>query len=252
MKIGIFDSGVGGLSVYKIVKKHFPKCDYIYFADTAHLPYGEKTKKTIISYTKRILHFLLKKKCNVIICACNTASSVAVPYLRKGCPVPLYDVITPVVKKVKNSKKIAIIGTKLTIKSSAYLKKIRKINPKARIFAMPTPLFVPLIEEGWTKTEVLKKVIQIYLKKLKNWNPDTLILGCTHYPVIKNQIQSFLGKKTQLIGSEAIVDDIKISSLQKKGKTLFFVSDDPKHFRKIARKIFNVNTGRVKLCTEFL
>ena len=120
MKIGIFDSGVGGLSVYKIVKKHFPKCDYIYFADTAHLPYGEKTKKTIISYTKRILHFLLKKKCNVIICACNTASSVAVPYLRKGCPVPLYDVITPVVKKVKNYK---------LINQTSWLTRLRPLLP---------------------------------------------------------------------------------------------------------------------------
>jgi len=252
MKIGIFDSGVGGLTVYKIVKKHFPNCDYVYFADTAHLPYGEKSKKTIISYTKKILSFLLKKKCDVIICACNTASSVAVPSLRKTCPVPLYDVITPVVKKVKNSEKIAIIGTKLTIKSNAYTKRIKKLNPKARILAVPTPLFVPLIEEGWTKTEVLKKIIQIYLKKIKKYNPDILILGCTHYPVIRNQIQNFLGKKTKLIGSEAIADELKLNSLKKKGKTVFFASDDPKHFEKIAKKIFNVKTGKVKLCTEFL
>ena len=254
MKVGIFDSGVGGLTVYKTLKKRYLFCDFIYFADTAHLPYGDKSKKTIISYSSRIVDFLLKKKCDLIVCACNTASSVALPVIRKQSPVPVYGVIESAADAVRSLKKVAVIGTKLTIRSGAYERAILRRKKSIKLFARPAALLAPIVEEGWADTEVCRRAIEIYLADIKKWKPQALILACTHYPLLKKQFSRYLGASVKLIDSSSIVKtlDAHIAPSKRKGKSSFFVSDDPEHFSAVARDIMGLDVGKVKLCTKYL
>ena len=254
MRIGIFDSGVGGLTVYRVLKKRYPSCDFIYFADTAHLPYGDKSKNTIISYSARIADFLIEKKSDLIVCACNTASSAALPYLRKKSPVPVYGVIKSAADEVRDLKKVAIIGTKFTIRSRAYEKAVRRVNRSAEIFARPAPLLAPIVEEGWAETGVCRRAIEIYLSDIKKWKPDALILACTHYPILRKQFSRFLGPSVRLVDSSSIVKilDRHILPAKQRGLSSFFVSDDPKRFTEIAGSIMGVRAGRAKLCTKYL
>ncbi len=254
MKVGIFDSGVGGLTVYSVLAKSFPFCDFAYFADTAHLPYGDKSEKAIIRYSREVAGFLIEKKADLIVCACNTASSVAVPHLKRELPVPIFGVIDSAVDDaVKISDKIAVIGTKLTIKSGAYEREIKKRNRKARVFSKATSLLVPLIEDGWSQTKVCRDVLKIYLREIKKWKPGALILACTHYPVIKKEISRILDE-TVLVDSGSIVKTLKsqIPRKSRRGRSEFFVSDDPDNFRRIARKVMGMRIEKVKLCTKFL
>lgn len=254
MKIGIFDSGVGGLTVYSALEKSFPFCDFTYFADTAHLPYGNKSKKAVISYSRRIIEFLTSRGAELIVCACNTASSVAVPVLKRESSVPLYGVIEAAVEEAKKSKRVAIIGTKLTVKSRAYERAILRKKPGTKVFAQAAPLFVPLVEEGWVRTEVCRKVVEIYLRDIKKRRPDALILACTHYPVLRGLISDYLGSSVKLIDSSSIVNILAkhIKPDLKKGRSEFFVSDDPSHFTEIAVNIMKIGVKKVKLCTKFV
>jgi len=254
MKIGIFDSGVGGLTVYGTLKKKFPSCDFIYFADTAHLPYGGKSKKAVISYSRRVIGFLAGKGSDLLVCACNTASSVAVPGLQKESPVPLYGVIDAAAAEAKKSKRVAVIGTKLTIKSRAYEKAILGKKSGKKVFSRATPLFVPLVEEGWVGTDVCRRVVEIYLRDIKKYRPDALVLACTHYPVLKRQISDYLGSPVKLIDSSSIVNVLAkhIKPDLKHGRSEFFVSDDPSHFTETAKNVMKISVKKVKLCTKFV
>ena len=191
--IGIFDSGLGGLTVLKELKKQMPQEKFIYFGDTAHVPYGNKSPETIKKYCKEITNFLLTKNIKLIIVACNTASSTALKTIKKNAKTtPVIDVISAslqTIKTLQNIKKIGIIGTETTINSKSYYKQIKKENPKIEIISQACPLFVPIIEEGLFNHTIADKAAKMYLKKINNKQINALILGCTHYPIIKKTIK---------------------------------------------------------------
>ncbi len=253
--IGIFDSGVGGLTVFKEIRKRFPFEDIIYFGDTARVPYGPKSKNTIKRYSMQNARFLIQQNAKIIVIACNTASSVAVGYLKRHLKVPVMGVIEPgaecAVKKTKNNR-IGIIGTEGTVKSNAYPKAITSLQENTKVFSKACPLFVPIVEEGWENHSITKLIIEEYLNDLKQKNIDTLVLGCTHYPILKNQIQNFMGKNTQIIDSAVSVADKLKKILPNpetfgKGKDKFFVSDNEAKFKTIAERIIQKKIRHLKI-----
>lgn len=250
--IGIFDSGLGGLTVVKAILKKNPGLDILYFGDTARLPYGTKSKKAVLKYSKENTDFLRKKGAQLIVIACNTSSAIATPVLKKEHRTPLFDVISPTVKiaaqKTKNNK-IGIIATPSTIKSGLYQKKLKEISKgTARTYTQPCPLLVPLIEEGWFSGKITKDIVKKYLSSLKKKNIDVLILGCTHYPLIKNIISEEMGKKVEIIDSaEAVAQGInnfikkEKASFKKQGKLQMFLSDEGYNFARLSKKILGKN-----------
>lgn len=201
--IGIFDSGVGGLTVVKEIQKKLPNNKIVYFGDTARTPYGTKSTNTITKYAIENTRFLIGKGAKIIVIACNSASAVASDKLKKTfLKIPIFEVITPVIERAKiitKNNKVGIIGTRATIETDIYNKKINRLQKKYKIFNQSCPLFVPLAEEGWTSTRASKLIADTYLLNLKLKGIDTLILGCTHYPLLRPLIQKSIGKKVQLI-----------------------------------------------------
>lgn len=254
--IGIFDSGVGGLTVFKSIREYFPHEDIIYFGDTARVPYGPKSKHTVINYSIQNTRFLLQQNIKLLIIACNTSSAVSIPYLQKMTNIPVIGVIIPGAEEaisLTKTGRIGIIGTEGTINSNAYKSELLKINQNLEIFSHPCPLFVSLVEEGWLDQQVTHLVIAEYLERFKDHNIDTLILGCTHYPVLKPAIKNFLGDKVNLVdSSQAIVKHIKpfldLSS-DLPGKDLFYVSDNEGKFIKIADMILEKRVTDLKKVT---
>jgi len=245
--IGIFDSGVGGLTVFKEIEKLLPNEDIIYFGDTARVPYGNKSKSTIIKFSTENILFLLKKKVKIIVIACNTASSLALDSLTGIFSVPLIGVVeagATKALKVSRNKKIAVVGTRSTINSKSYEKAILKNDKSAKIYSKACPLFVPLVEEGILKGKTTQNIVEMYLKNLKSTGADVIILGCTHYPLLKKQIASFL-KGIYIVDSATEValhakeilarSNLLRSSKGKTGKREFYVSDEPKAFMRLAR-----------------
>jgi len=207
--IGIFDSGIGGLTVAHAVKSLLPNENIIYFGDTARVPYGDKSAETIQAYSKEIVDFLLKKNCKIILIACNSASAAATSMLRNYLPknIPLMCVIDPVVEYVGANyagKNIGLIGTKQTVNSKVFANKIAALNKEIDFSALATPLLVPVIEEGFHHKKLIHEVLEEYLSKPVLSNIDGLILGCTHYPLIKEAIQKFYQDKIDLIDSSFV------------------------------------------------
>ena len=250
--IGIFDSGVGGLTVANAIRQLLPKEQIIYFGDTAHLPYGDKSKETIIHYSSRITEFLLEKECKVIVIACNTASSNAyeeVKKLVKGKSIVI-NVIDPVVENVLNEKEykhIGVIGTKSTIASDTYAKKIHEAKSGILVSSMATPLLVPMIEEGFIFDDISNAIIRNYLSRYELGNIEALILGCTHYPIIQNQINKFYDFNIEIFDSARIVAYHLNKVLQENklacdedmsGLSRFYVSDFTPYFKIIAKMFF--------------
>jgi glutamate racemase len=238
---GIFDSGVGGLSVAVLLKKRFADAGFIYLGDTAHFPYGDKSKENIQDYAYKNTRFLLDQGATVIVIACHTASALAADYLRKEFQgIPIYDVITPTIKKVlrHNIGHIGIIGTRATIKSGVYE---RKINSHT-VISQSCPLLVSLIEEGWISRPETFSILGHYLSPLKKQNIKGLILSCTHYSLIKEQIKRILGPQIKLIDpAEILVDSLNFDKDQlvwkKNKKEEFWVTDSPLRFQELS-KIF--------------
>ncbi|MBU2540013.1 glutamate racemase [Patescibacteria group bacterium] len=251
--IGIFDSGVGGLTVVKEIFKYLSDYQITYFGDTARLPYGTKGANFVIRYSKKITRWLLKKGVKIIVVACNTSSAWASDSLKKEFKnIPIFEMISPAVKeaiKTTRNKKIGIIGTPGTIKSGAYKKKLIKLDSDLKFFSTACPLFVPLVEEGWIDEKVTKEIIKKYLLPLKEKNIDTLILGCTHYPLLKEAIAEVIGKKVKIINpAESLAKKLKeflenrpeVKNKIKKGsKHKFFFSDEPYNLGKISHLCFN-------------
>lgn len=245
--IGIFDSGVGGLTVFKEIRKRFPYEDIVYFGDTARVPYGPKSKNTVIEYSIQNARFLMQCGAKIIVIACNTSSAIALEELKKIFPVPVIGVIEPgAISAVENSKngRIGIIGTEGTIRSKAYSKSISKLNTNTEVFSEACPLFVPLAEEGWEEHRVTRITIEEYLKTLLQKNIDTLVLGCTHYPILKKTIQQVIGSNIKLIDSaEAVTEQLdkilpaKETSIT--GEDHFYVSDNEDKFKQIASRILD-------------
>ncbi|HRE41597.1 MAG TPA: glutamate racemase [Ignavibacteria bacterium] len=256
--IGIFDSGIGGLTVAKSIFEQLPSEDIIYLGDTARLPYGTKSRETVILYSIECVKFLLKRKVKMIIIACNTASSVAIPFLKKITKIPVIGVIEPgATAAAKNTIKdrIGVIGTNGTINSKAYDLNIQKINKKIKVYSQVCSLFVQLAEEGWTDNKITGLICKEYLSPLKNKNIDTVILGCTHYPVLKKPIQKTLGKNIKLIDSgfetakevKNILLKKKLSNTKnKKGNHRFFVTDYPNKFQEVSERFLGQKILDVK------
>lgn len=256
--IGIFDSGVGGLTVYKAIRDAFPEEDLIYFGDTARVPYGPKSPNTVIEYSIQNSRFLLQQGIKTLVVACNTSSAVAIPALQQLTDIPIIGVIDPGAEQAARttvSNRIGIIGTEGTVRSSAYTRAIQALLPDATVFSAACPLFVPLVEEGWQDHEIALSVAEEYLKELKTNDIDTLVLGCTHYPLLRQMIQKVMGDKVNLVDSaEAITHYLRRllppESDGLPGKDTFFVSDNENKFAKIAQHILKENFGtlaRVRL-----
>lgn len=255
--IGIFDSGFGGLTVMSAISKLMPKENIIYFGDTAHVPYGSKSKKIVTEFATKISKFLVKNNVKMIVIACNTASAFSLDYLKKNIKVPVIGVIKAgsvmAAQNTKN-KKIGVIGTEGTIKSSAYEKEIKKYDNKINCFSQACPLFVPLVEEGWNNGKITKDIIKVYLKNLVDKKIDTIILGCTHYPLLKNTIKKVIGKKINIVDSANAVALVVKKLLTEKdllkvdGKSAykFYVSDGPDKFKNIGSKFLGKKILTVK------
>lgn len=256
--IGIFDSGLGGLTVMAEIRKLLPGEDIIYFGDTAHVPYGSKSKEVVTGYSQDISRFLIGRKVKMIVVACNTASAYALQALKNKLKVPVIGVIEPGAKAaltVTLKRRIGVIGTEGTIKSSSYSKALRRLDPKARVFPKACPLFVPLVEEGWLKHSVTNQIAKEYISPLIKKGIDTLVLGCTHYPLIKSVIGKTAGKGIALIDSAAataveVSGTLKNMGIENKnscgGKCSFFVSDAPEKFRKQGQKFMGQVINSVK------
>jgi glutamate racemase len=245
--IGVFDSGVGGLTVVKEILRQLPCEDIVYFGDTARVPYGIKSKDTVIRFSLENILFLLKQDVKLICVACNTASSLALPVIQNHFKVPIVGVIAPGVREAiyaTQNKRIGVIGTRGTIKSCAYEKEIKLLDSQIKVSAVACPLFVPFVEEGWLSGKVVLEVAKNYLKPLKDAGVDTVILGCTHYPLLKPVIKKVLGEKVKLIDSaKQVAMEVKEilagrNMLQKcvKGKAAFYVSDNPEWFTGLAKR----------------
>ncbi len=249
--IGIFDSGVGGLTVAKEIKRLLPNENLIYFGDTKHLPYGEKSREAIIGYSLEICNFLLEKNCKAIVIACNSATANALKEVLElvNEKVPVIDVINPVAEKVAYEihNNIGVIATKATVNSGLYKKSIRKHNKFIKVDELATPLLVPAIEEGFRNHPITHAIIYNYLSNSKLKNIETLILGCTHYPLLLDEIKQFYGNRVRVIDSPNIVaNQLKIILekhhllLQNNSKPSyhFYLSDLTKNFEKISKKFF--------------
>lgn len=250
--IGIFDSGIGGLTVVREIFKVLPQYKIIYFGDTARLPYGTKSKDTIQKFALQDTKFLIKKGAKIIIIACHTASSMAGDYLRQKFPkIPFFDVVFPGVEeaaKVSQNKKIGIIGTSSTIKSQVHAGLLKKIDPKIEVIAQACPLLIPLVEEGWFSRLETRRIIRYYLRPLKLKRIDTLILACTHFPLLEKTIFEILRKKVKIIDPAKFVAQnlkeylklhpkIEKTLFKNKSEHEFYFSDIPYHFEQFSKKI---------------
>ncbi len=256
--IGIFDSGVGGLTVVKEVRKALPKEEIIYFGDTARVPYGVKSRETVTKFSRENVEFLLKFNVKLIIVACNTASSLSLPALSCSFNIPIIGVIGPGVEKASRITKrgpIGVIGTRSTISSGIYQKALKSACNGVKVMAAPCPLFVPLVEEGWLDNKVTSGVVRTYLNDFKEAGVETVILGCTHYPLLKKVIRRFLGTKVKLVDS-ASETAFAVKEMLKKEKLLnkkssyrserYFVSDEPAAFKKIGERFLGCRIRSIK------
>lgn len=255
--IGIFDSGVGGLTVLRELTRTLPQEDTIYFGDTARVPYGSKSPDTVIRYSQEIASFLIKRDIKLLVVACNTASAVALTTLRRNLTVPVVGVIEPGAKRaveVTRSGVIGVIGTSGTIRSSAYSRAIKRLNPAISVLAKPCPLFVPLAEEGWTENSVALMTAQLYLEELREAQVDTLVLGCTHYPLLKKIIAEVMGPDVKLVDSAEETARTVASILRENellrpptelGNHHYYVTDVPAGFIRVGNRFLGGKLGDV-------
>lgn len=254
--IGVFDSGVGGLTVVRELIRQLPHEDIVYFGDTARVPYGIKSKATVIRFSIENILFLLKQDVKLICVACNTVSSIALPVIRSHFRVPIVGVINPGVREAvyaTKNKRIGVIGTRGTIQSRAYEKEIKELQPQVKVIALACPLFVPFVEEGWSKGKAVQEVAASYLQPLKTARVDTVILGCTHYPLLKPVIRQVLGKGVTLIDSaKQVAIEVKetlanegLLNTRCQGKQKFYVSDNPGWFSSLANRFLGQRVKRV-------
>ncbi len=244
--IGIFDSGIGGLTVVKRTDEFLPDENVIYFGDTARVPYGTKSNSTVIEYALQDAAFLMKSNIKMLIVACNTASSVAIPAIEDKFSIPVIGVIKPGAEMALNNTKngrIGVIGTNATINNKAYSTELLNLDPDLKVFEKACPLFVPLAEEGWTEHRASLLIAEEYLAELKKENIDTLILGCTHYPILTNVIQKVMGDDVKLIDSgtasavilkKYLVENGLVNKSESRGRHEYYVSDISTKFREVA------------------
>ena len=250
--VGVFDSGVGGLTVAHAIKQILPDEALVYFGDTAHLPYGDKSEGAIINYSRRITDFLIGHGAKLILIACNSASASAYSVLKEeyGQKVLLLDVISPVIEYIatKNYSRVGVIGTKRTITSGTYEAGFGEKSPGTDVVSLATPLLVPMIEEGFIFDDISNAIIRTYLSDKKLEGIQSLVLGCTHYPLIRNQISKFYNFDIEVVDSARVValelrgmleENKLLNTGEKSTEDKFFVSDFTTYFEKIARMFFD-------------
>jgi glutamate racemase len=246
--IGVFDSGIGGLTVLKELIALLPGEDFIYLGDTARLPYGTKSNEVIMRYSRENTEFLLAKGIKLLVVACNTSSAVALDEIASHTMVPVIGVIEPGARAaVKSSRtdKIGVIGTEATIASGAYTRAIQSLRPRAEIYTRACPLLVPLVEEGWTDNEIAERTVGYYLESLKASGIDTLLLGCTHYPLLRGLFERVLGARVTIVDSAiataaAVREKLAALKLARRGGVAgaqsFFVTETPDRFVRVGRR----------------
>ena len=263
--IGIFDSGIGGLTVLKEIIRLLPAEQIIYLGDTARVPYGTKSAETIKRYALEDAQFLIHQGIKLLVVACNTASSISIPSLRNKLDVPIVEVIGPGAKKAAATtrlRKVGVIGTEATIKSDAYANQIKIFDRDIDVISKACPLFVPLVEETWDDGEdeaylrELKTItVKRYLEALKGKGIDTLVLGCTHYPLLKDMIDNFMGEKVKLVDSAEetakevleIIEGMKMRNHStRRGHCKYFVTDAPERFIKLGKRFLGTELEDVK------
>ena len=256
--IGVFDSGLGGLTVMKAMMRQLPFEDIVYLGDTARVPYGTKSRDSIIRFSLENAAVLMKHHVKMIVVACNSSSSYALETLREKFPLPVVGVIEPGVARavqMTRNNRIGIIATQATINSRSYARLLIRTNSRLKVISQPCPLFVPLVEEGWFKKAVTRQVAEEYLKKIKSGRADTVILGCTHYPLLKSVITDVLGSGVSLVDSALEVSKLVKALLVERQAARntkrvpryeFLVSDQPEHFQKLARRFLGYPIKDVK------
>lgn len=256
--IGVFDSGLGGLTVLKAINKHLPNEDIVYFGDTARVPYGQRSKETIMKYTFQAINFLLEQDVKAIVIACNTATARALNEAQNKYDNIIIGVIeagaTSAVKYTKN-KVVGVIGTAATISSNAYVEEIHKLDKDVEVIGKACPLFVPLVEEGWANEEISKTAAHMYLDELVAKGIDSLVLGCTHYPILKRTIGGVVGKDIKLI-NPARETALSIKNILKEnnmlnqdeniGKCKYFVSDINEQFANVAAEFLKRDIDNIE------
>jgi len=257
--IGVFDSGLGGLTVVRELRRRLPAEEILYLGDLAHLPYGTKSTAEIRRLSTNCARFLLKKNIKALVIACNSASSVAFKLLSKMLPVPVLDVISPAVEEalaITRNSRVGVIATYATIESGSYARSLEKRSPKAEYFLKPCPLFVPLAEEGWLDDAVTLEAARKYLIPMKKKEIDTLILGCTHYPLLEKVIAKVMGPKVRLVDS-AVPTALRLKTLLQKERLLYprvrhaplriFVTDHVRNFARIGESFLGERMKTVQL-----
>lgn len=258
--IGVFDSGVGGLTVVREIMRNLPEEKIVYFGDTARVPYGSKSKETILRYSRQIIRFLQTKHVKAIVVACNTASAFVLEEVKKELDIPIIGVIKPGAKvalETTRNGRIGIIGTEATVKSHAYRNVIQKEKQSVEVIEKACPLFVPLVEEGLLKDPVTVEIASRYLKGLQDSKIDTLVLGCTHYPLIRSTIRSVVGEEITLVnpayetalglGRLLTREGMKRSKSEERIKHQFYVSDAEEKFLEFAESILPGNIEKAEV-----
>lgn len=257
LPIGVFDSGLGGLTIVRAMRKLLPQESILYFGDIARLPYGTKSKEQILRFSVENTQFLLHKGIKALVIACNSSASAAYDFLRRTSDLPVVDVISPAVEealRVTRSGRIGVIGTQATIDSGAYQKALRAKNPKLSVVSAACPLLVPIVEEGAVPQKIQKAAVEHYLAPLKKHRMDTLILGCTHYPMLKKVLQAAVGPRVTLVDSarpcvaklRAHLEQSGLAApLKKRGRLHVFVSDLPRSFTRLGENFLQEKLGRV-------
>ena len=257
--VGVFDSGVGGLTVAREIMRQLPRENMVYFGDTARVPYGSKSRNNIIRYSRQIIRFLQTKEVKAIVIACNTASALALDTVKEETDIPIIGVIEPgaraAVQATENGM-IGVAGTEATIQSETYTNVIRKMRPDAAVIGKPCPLFVPLVEEGFAKHRITEEVIDIYLSEMRQTDIDTMILGCTHYPLLRSRIMAYFGEKVHIVNPayetavdlKKILDESGMANLSDVAATYeFYVSDAAEKFTRLANTILPYDVAATKV-----
>lgn len=256
--IGIFDSGIGGLTLVRKLLKYDSSLDFSYLGDTARTPYGTRSAETVKLFSKQCTQFLIIKGAKIIVVACNTATARALPDLQKAYPdIPILGVIVPGVEKalqMTSNKRIGVVGTQGTIKSDAYARELKK-RENVEVISAPCPLLVPITEEGWGDHMITRKVVKTYIRPLKHANIDTLILGCTHYPVIKKIFQQLVGPKIHVVNpsKEATIKLLEYLEnhpeldISRNSNHQFFVTDESERFREIGQRFLGKEMFNLEL-----
>ena len=258
--IGVFDSGVGGLTVAREISRQLPYENIVYFGDTARVPYGSKSQNTIIRFSEQIIRFLRTKQVKAIVIACNTASALALDAVKDEFDLPIIGVVIPGARaavEATTNGKVGVVGTEATVQSGMYTKVIQGMNPKIEVIEKACPLFVPLVEEGFKEHIVTREIIEYYLESMRNTDIDAMILGCTHYPLLRSKIREYMGDKIQIVNPayetalelKKLLSRLDLASnevAQEEFPYRFYVSDLADEFKEFANSILPYDVEMTK------